>query len=41
MVTSYKLGEFIRQQLVAIGKKVVYYHGENGKLEDTIHGKIT
>lgn len=41
MVTSYKLGEFIRQRLILSGKKVVFYHGENGLIEDTPHGNVT
>ena len=41
MITSYKLGEYIRTHLKALGKKVAYFHGENGLIEDTIHGKMT
>ena len=33
MITSQRLGEFIRQFLVQNGVKVVYYHGENGMIE--------
>jgi hypothetical protein len=41
MITSYRLGEFVRLHLVANGKRVAYYHGENNKLEDTPYGNIT
>lgn len=33
MITSYRLGEFVRQSLIARGVRVVYYHGENGLIE--------
>ena len=41
MITSYKLGEFVRRFLKKEGIKVVYYHGENGLLEETDQGEMT
>jgi hypothetical protein len=33
MITSNRLGEFVRQHLMTNGISVMYYHGENGKIE--------
>ena len=41
MITSYKLGEFVRRHLKAEGVSVAYYHGENGQLEQTDAGEMT